>query len=86
MMFQRDVDTSQFIDHVMLDFQICRYNNCAIDIGNYLFTSVKPRVRRAHLHDLMKHYLYTLNITTSELGYPIDLSYDVSNIFLFGVV
>lgn len=76
MMFLRD-DQNKIVGHVILDFQVVRYNSPALDIGNFMYTSMQPEVRRAHLPELLSLYLETLKSTSRDLGHPIEMSYDV---------
>ncbi|CAL8123631.1 unnamed protein product [Orchesella dallaii] len=76
MMFLLDPDTQKVTGHVAIDLQVTRYNSPGLDLSYYLFTSVKPLVRRAHLEDLLRSYLETLQSTSKDLGYPIDLTYE----------
>ncbi|CAL8070771.1 unnamed protein product [Orchesella dallaii] len=75
MMFKKDDNTNEFIGHMLIDLQITRYNSPGLDLGQYLFTSVKPEVRRAHWDEILTHYFDTLKSTAFQLGHPIDLTY-----------
>lgn len=50
-----------------------------IELGFYLFTSVKMDVRQLHLHDLLKIYLDTFKELTSKMGYPVQLTQEVGS-------
>ncbi|ODM93652.1 putative oxidoreductase dhs-27 [Orchesella cincta] len=76
MMFKRDPESNKITGHIAIDLQVTRYNSPALDISYYLFTSVKPAVRREHLQTLLTTYLETLHETTRNLDCPIDLTYD----------
>ncbi|CAL8147826.1 unnamed protein product [Orchesella dallaii] len=76
MMFRKDKVTNKITSHVAIDMQLTLYNSLGLDVGFYLFTSVKPNVRRAHWQEILEMYLSTLKETCAELGHPIDLSYD----------
>ncbi|ODM93651.1 hypothetical protein Ocin01_13029, partial [Orchesella cincta] len=76
MLFSLDPETKKVNGHVAIDLQVTRYNSPAVDLSYYIFTSVKPAVRRAHLQDLLRSYLATLQGTSKDLGYPIDLTYE----------
>ncbi|CAL8070779.1 unnamed protein product [Orchesella dallaii] len=75
MMFLKDEKTNEFIGHMAIDLQVTRYNSPGLDLGHYLFTSVKPEVRKAHWDDILRHYFDTLKSTELKLGHPIDLTY-----------
>ncbi|CAL8117040.1 unnamed protein product [Orchesella dallaii] len=66
-------------DSIKLNIQILeltRHNSLGLDLGYYLFTSVKPNVRRNYLKDILETYLKTLQAIAEKLGHPIDLSYE----------
>ncbi|CAL8070781.1 unnamed protein product [Orchesella dallaii] len=75
MMFKKDEKTNEFIGHMAVDLQVTRYNSPGLDLGHYLFTSVKPKVRKAHWDEILRHYFDTLKSTALKLGHPIDLTY-----------
>ncbi|CAL8070783.1 unnamed protein product [Orchesella dallaii] len=75
MMFLMEEKTNEFIGHMMIDLQVTRYNSPGLDLGHYLFTSVKPEVRRAHWDEILGHYFDTLMNTAAKLGHPIELTY-----------
>lgn len=77
MMFLRD-DQYKTVGHVILDFQVVRYNSPALDICNFMYTTMQPEARRVHLHELLRLYLDVLKSTSRDLGHPIEMSYDVS--------
>jgi len=65
--------------HKAVDFQLPRYASPAVDIAYYIYTSVKPDIRRTHLEELLEFYLDVLNSTAASLNYPIDMSYEVTH-------
>lgn len=75
-MFRKD-KSGKLIDHVPLDFQVTRYSSPCVDLGYYLYTTVKPEVRRERLQEMLTLYLDVLNKTTSDLGCPMELSFEV---------
>ncbi|CAL8138694.1 unnamed protein product [Orchesella dallaii] len=74
MMFLKDEKTNKILGHLTFDLQVTRYNSPCLDIAYYLFTSVKPEVRRAHLKEILGEYLNVLKETASKLGHSIELS------------
>ncbi|CAL8097883.1 unnamed protein product [Orchesella dallaii] len=76
MMFLKNQETNEIIGHKALDFQLTRYISPVVDISYYIFTSVKPEIRRAHFEELLEWYLEQLNSTSASLNYPIDMSYE----------
>ncbi|CAL8123655.1 unnamed protein product [Orchesella dallaii] len=82
MMFHKDKVTNKITSHIAIDLQLTFYNSLGLDIGFYLFTSVKPNVRRAHWQEILELYLSTLKETVGKLGHPIDLSYDELHLIL----
>ncbi|ODM90786.1 hypothetical protein Ocin01_15895 [Orchesella cincta] len=76
MMFLKDQEKSEVIGHRALDLQLTRYISPVVDISYYIFTSVKPDVRRNNLEELFEWYLEQLNSTSASLNYPIDMSYE----------
>lgn len=75
-MFLKDPSTGKLVGHKLIDFQMLRYNSPAVDLGYYLLTSVKTDVRQSRFQDLLKFYLDCLKKLSTELGYPIEMSYD----------
>ncbi|CAL8070777.1 unnamed protein product [Orchesella dallaii] len=75
MMFLKDEKTNEFIGHMVIDLQVTRYNSPGLDLGQYLFTSVKPEVRKTHWDEILRHYFDTLKNTAAKLGHPIELTY-----------
>ncbi|CAL8123649.1 unnamed protein product [Orchesella dallaii] len=76
MMFKKDKVTNRITSQIAIDFQFTLYNSLGLDIGFYLFTSIKPDLRRAHWQEILEMYLSTLKETCAKLGHPVDLSYD----------
>ncbi|ODM93654.1 hypothetical protein Ocin01_13030 [Orchesella cincta] len=76
MMFQKDTTTNKIVGHVAIDLQTTNYNSLGLDVGYYLFSSVKPSVRRAHWKEILEMYLATFKETVGKLGYPVQLSYE----------
>ncbi len=77
MMFHKEkLDGTQFDGHVIIDFQVLNYSTPAVDIGYYLFTTVKPAVRQQKLKELLEIYLDAFVKTTKDLGYPVKMSYE----------
>ncbi|CAL8070780.1 unnamed protein product [Orchesella dallaii] len=76
MMFLKNKETNQIIGHKAIDLQVTRYNSPGLDLGYYLYSSVKPEVRRGHLHEILGRYFDILKETTTKLGHPIDISYN----------
>ncbi|CAL8123646.1 unnamed protein product [Orchesella dallaii] len=76
MMFQKDKATGRITGQIAIDLQVTRYNSLGLDVGYYLYTSVKPNVRRSHWQEILEMYLTTLKETVEKLGHPIDLSYE----------
>ncbi len=65
MMFLKDtLDGTKFEGHVMIDFQLLNYCTPAVDVGYYLFSSVKPAVRQTRLKELLEVYLNVFVKTT----------------------
>lgn len=77
MLFLKDDNTDKFIGHVALDWQCVRYHSPALDVGNFVYTSMKPEARRKHLPELLTTYFDILRQTAADLGHPIDMSFDV---------
>ncbi len=75
-MFQKDVISEKLSGHIAIDFQVLRYCTPGVDLGYYLFTSVKPEVRQARLRELLCVYTDVLRETTENLGYPMKISYE----------
>ncbi|CAL8070772.1 unnamed protein product [Orchesella dallaii] len=76
MMFLKNKETNQIIGHMAIDLQVTRYNSPGLDLGYYLYTSVKPEVRRGHLHEVLGRYVDILKQTATKLGHPIDISFE----------
>ncbi len=74
-MFQKDIISENMTGHIAIDFQVLRYCTPGVDLGYYLFTSVKPQVRQSRLQDLLSVYLNVLTETTTSLGYPMKVNY-----------
>jgi len=49
-----------------------------MDLAYYLFTSVKPDVRRTYLKDLLKEYLASFKSTCELLNAECSVTFDVS--------
>lgn len=77
MMFLKDkLDGSKLCGHVMIDLQLVNYCTPGVDLGYYLFSSVKPEVRQTRLKEMLEGYLDVLVKTTKDLGYPIVMTYE----------
>ncbi|ODN02403.1 putative oxidoreductase dhs-27 [Orchesella cincta] len=76
MMFLKNKETNQIIGHLAIDLQVTRYNCPCLDIAYYLFTSVKPEIRKNHLYEILGRYFDILKHTAAKLGHPIDLSFE----------
>ncbi len=76
MMVLMDKETNKIVHHLIIDFQLSRYNSPSLDLGYYLFNSVQPAVRRSNLLELLSLYKDTLNKVTEEFGYPTNLTLD----------
>lgn len=77
-MFQKDPASGKLSNPVIFDFQGTRYNCPALDVGNFMFTSMKPEARRAHLEELLRVYFNTFTDVANKLGYPVELTYNVT--------
>lgn len=55
----------------------------SLALGCYLFTSVKPEVRRMHLDDLLEVYLDLFTELTSKMGHPVKFTQEVRNSLAF---
>ncbi|CAL8070786.1 unnamed protein product [Orchesella dallaii] len=76
MMFLKNNETNQIIGHIAIDLQVTRYNSPALNLGYYLYTSVKPEVRLNNFHEILGRYFDILKQTAAKLGHPIDISYE----------
>lgn len=79
MMFSRDEKTKEFNGFAMFDFQVTRYNSPALDVANFMYTSMKLEARLNHREELIKLYLKVLLETLAKLGHPVEISYEVSS-------
>ncbi|KAJ9585242.1 hypothetical protein L9F63_002942 [Diploptera punctata] len=52
-----------------IDFQMSHYASPGNDIQSFMYSSLKPEVRRNHRGDLLKEYHKTFNDTLTALGY-----------------
>lgn len=76
MMFKKE--NNKIVSHIAIDFQIVCYGSPSVDLAYFLFTSVKPNIRRSQLNELFQVYLNALNETAESLGHPIGLTLQVT--------
>jgi len=76
MLFKLDSETGKITEHIFVDFQITRFGSPCLDVGYFLFSSVKPYVRRAHLTELLRHYFDEFTKTTEVFGQNCGLNFD----------
>lgn len=79
MMFRKDPDGNKVIEQKIIDFQLVSCASPCVDLAYFLFTSVKPNVRRdrEQLRQLLQAYLDALKVTAIKLEHPIDLTIKV---------
>lgn len=78
MLFKKDAETGRVNDHVFVDLQITRLGSPNLDIGYYMYTSVQPKIRRAHFMELLRHYYDTFETTVGMFGgKKCPISYEV---------
>lgn len=79
MLFRKDRNTSEVLDHILIDLQMTSYGSPCLDIAYYFFTSVKPQVRRERLHELLQKYYDTLICSLEKLGCSTKLTFQVND-------
>ncbi|XP_035703819.1 uncharacterized protein LOC110843241 [Folsomia candida] len=74
MMFKLDPETEKITDHVFVDLQITRLASPNVDLGYFLYTSVKNAVRRQNLTELLQHYFtnFVKTLTMFDENCPIS--------------
>lgn len=76
MLFKLDPVTKKVTKHIFVDFQITRFGSPSIDLGYFLFTSVKSEVRRAHIKELLQHYYYEFCKALDLFGKNMELTFE----------
>jgi hypothetical protein len=76
MMFHRDPLSNKLTHNVMLDFQLARLGSPNLDVGYFLFTSVKPEVRRKEWKTLLRFYFDHLRKMVDNLGKTFNYTFD----------
>lgn len=67
MMFKYDRNNK--VTHAkIIDYQLIRVSTPAFDLHFFICTSMLPRVRDNHLHEILEVYLDTLNSTLKKIG------------------
>lgn len=82
MLFKKDPATGQVNEHVFVDLQITRFGSPNLDISYFMYTSVKPKIRRAHFEELMRHYYDTFEATVGMFALKCPLSFEVVIVFV----
>jgi len=76
MLFKVDPVTGKVNDHIFVDLQITRLGSPNLDLGYFLYTSVKPEIRRQHLKELLQHYFTSLQQTLEKFVIKCPINFE----------
>jgi len=76
MMFYRDPVSNKLTHNILLDFQVARLGSPNLDVGYFLFTSVKPEVRRKEWKTLLRFYFDNLKKSVDNLGKTFNYTFE----------
>jgi len=77
MLFKKDPQSGKVTEHIFVDLQITRLGPPTLDLGHYLFTSVKPKVRQERFQELMRHYYEVYKTTVESFNLKCPVTFQV---------